>query len=333
MFYPATLHAPGLEPEAWLAAIIESSNDAILSRTLDGLITSWNGAAQRMFGFSAQEVIGQPMTVFIPDDRLWEEDEILDKIRRGIRIENFETTRRRRDGSWVDVSVTVSPVRDSAGVIQGASKILRDITAHKQAEARQNLLMHEMNHRTKNLFAVVAGLVSVSARSAASKEDLAVALKGRIMALARAHVLTLPHLGQQIVAPTSTTLTTLLQAILAPYPGQHSVELAGDDVPIGSNNLSSLALMLHEFATNTAKYGAFSSEAGRLTVRISSVKKFFHLEWIEVSEPAPTPRNTVKGFGAELERASLRSLDGTLERKWRTDGLVIVLTIPVQRMA
>lgn len=333
MFDEARPHEFSLEPEAWLAAIIENSDDVILSKTLDGVITSWNPAAERMFGYSAREAIGQSITIIIPQDRLHEEREILAKIRVGERVDHFRTTRQRRDGSLVDVSVTVSAVRDSAGMVQGASKIIRDITEHQLAEKRQTLLMLEMNHRIKNLFAVVAGLVKVSARSATSKADLATALTGRITALAHSHALTLPDPGQPIATTALTTLSGLLHAILAPYPGQYTIELDGAEVFVSSKYLSSLALMLHEWATNAAKYGALSAQDGRLTLRISSDGTLFRLVWIETSGPPPTLANTIEGFGAELERASLRGLDGTVEREWRPEGLVIMLAVPIRKTA
>jgi len=332
MDYPAAPHREGLTAGAWLAAIIESSDDAIVSKTLDGTITSWNSAAERMFGFSALEAIGQSITIIIPEDRLPEESKILASIRAGRRIEHFETVRRRQDGSLFAVSVTVSPVRDEAGVIQGASKILRDITDRREAEERQSLLLREMNHRAKNLFAVIAGLVTVTSRSAGSKEELVTTLTGRISALARAHALTLPDPDSTVAAQTSTTLTSLLHAILEPYPGQCTIELDGEDAPIGGSALSSLALMLHEFAINSAKYGALSSENGCLTVQVSSVGRILRLIWTESLGPASPPEH-VEGFGAKLEQASLRSLNGTLERQWKSEGLVIVLTIPIARMA
>src|SRR5690349_17711464 len=108
-----------------LAAIVESSDDAIISKTLDGVVTSWNGAAQRMFGHTAAEMIGRSITVIIPDERLDEEILILGKIRSGERVEHFETVRRTKSGGLLDISVTVSPVRDEAGEIMGASKIAR----------------------------------------------------------------------------------------------------------------------------------------------------------------------------------------------------------------
>ena len=116
-----------------LASIVESSDDVIVSKNLDGIITSWNKAAERIFGYSAAEAIGQPITLVIPEDRQSEEREILTRIRRGERLDHFETVRRRRDGSSIVVSLTVSPVKDAHGNIIGASKIAKDITEHKRA--------------------------------------------------------------------------------------------------------------------------------------------------------------------------------------------------------
>src|SRR5262245_16847692 len=119
------------EPEAVsrarLAAIVESSDDVIVSKTLDGIITSWNPAAERTFGWTAAEAVGQHITLIIPVDRWAEEDEVLARIRRGERVDHFETVRRSRDGVLIDVSITVSPVKDATGRIVGASKVARDI--------------------------------------------------------------------------------------------------------------------------------------------------------------------------------------------------------------
>jgi PAS domain S-box-containing protein len=117
-----------------LAAIVDSSDDAIVSKNLDGIITSWNKSAERIFGYSATEAIGQHITLIIPPDRHAEEDHILACLRRGERIDHFQTVRRRKDGTLIDVSVTISPVYDSSGRVIGASKVARDITAQKRAE-------------------------------------------------------------------------------------------------------------------------------------------------------------------------------------------------------
>jgi PAS domain S-box-containing protein len=118
-----------------LSAIVESSDDAIASKDLNGTIVSWNRGAERLFGYTAAEIIGQPVTILIPEDRLNEEPGILARIRAGERIEHYETVRRRKDGSLIDISLTVSPVRDDDGRIVGASKIARDVGARKRTEA------------------------------------------------------------------------------------------------------------------------------------------------------------------------------------------------------
>ena len=123
------------ETNARLAAIVESSNDAIIGKTLDGLVTSWNKGAERIFGYSLEEMIGKPGSVLIPADRHNEEKEIIERLKRDKRIEHHETVRRRKDGKEIDVSLTISPIRDIEGRIIGASKIARDITERKRVEA------------------------------------------------------------------------------------------------------------------------------------------------------------------------------------------------------
>jgi two-component system sensor kinase len=118
-----------------LVAIVESSDDAIVGKTLEGIVTSWNKSAERLFGYRAEEIIGQPVARLIPEDRLEEETQILARLRRGERVDHFETVRRRKDGTVVDVSVSISPTLDETGRVVGASKIARDITERKKAEA------------------------------------------------------------------------------------------------------------------------------------------------------------------------------------------------------
>ena len=120
--------------QALLSAIVESSDDAIISKNLDGIITSWNKSAERLFGYTADEAIGNPVLMLIPQDRKSEEPAILDRLRRGERVDHFETVRVRKDGTLLDLSLTISPIRDSTGRVVGASKIARDITEQKRTE-------------------------------------------------------------------------------------------------------------------------------------------------------------------------------------------------------
>lgn len=320
--------------DSWLAAIIESSGDAIVSKTLDGIITSWNRGAEYLFGFVAKEAIGKPITIVIPDDRLHEETMILERIRRGEPVEHYETVRRRKDGSTVDISLTVSPVRDSSGSVVGASKIARDISELKRERERQMLLLREMNHRIKNLFAVANALITMSQRSAASTKDLADDLRGRLISLARVHDLTLPKLSEDITNRATTTLFSLLDAVLSVHQeeGRQRIQIRGSDLAIEGSALTSLALLMHEFATNAMKYGALSIPEGQIRIELK-VDDQLELIWTETGGPAVVAPGENKGFGSQLERVTVEaSLNGSITREWRPEGLRIHLRIPREKL-
>ena len=139
------------QASARLAAIVTSSDDAIVSKDLNGIITSWNEGAERLFGYTDEEVVGRPVTILIPPDRLSEEPHILDRLRHGERVDHFETVRMRKDGSFLDISLTISPVKDSAGRVVGASKIARDITDRKRTEAALRDAHAQLASRALNL--------------------------------------------------------------------------------------------------------------------------------------------------------------------------------------
>ena len=126
---------------ARLAAIVDSSDDAIISKTLDGVVTSWNRGAERIFGWTAAEAVGRHITLIIPEDRRAEETEVLARLRRGEAIDHFDTVRIAKDGRLLEISLTVSPIRDSTGRVVGASKIARDVTEHRRHEAERNRLL------------------------------------------------------------------------------------------------------------------------------------------------------------------------------------------------
>jgi PAS domain S-box-containing protein len=133
------------EAQARLVAIVESSHDAIVSQTIDGLISTWNRRAEQIFGYSVSEAVGQPITkLLIPDDRWQEEDAVQHRIRRGEIIDRFETVRRTKRGRMIDISLTVSPIRNEAGIVVGAAKIIRDITDHKRAERERTKLVESL---------------------------------------------------------------------------------------------------------------------------------------------------------------------------------------------
>ena len=139
MLYVA-LHAPPIgspeEAQALLAAIITSSDDAIVSKDLHGIVRSWNQSAERIFGYTAEEIVGKSITILFPPDRLDEEPKILERLKRGERVDHFETIRVRKDGTHIAISVTISPIHDRDGKVIGASKVARDITHNAEIESR-----------------------------------------------------------------------------------------------------------------------------------------------------------------------------------------------------
>jgi PAS domain S-box-containing protein len=140
---------------AWLAAIVESADEAIASKTLDGVVTSWNPAAEKLFGYAADEIIGRHISILAAPGRENEMPQILERLRRGEKVERYETVRRRKDGSLVSISLTVSPIRDEAGQIIGASKIARDVTASKRMEEA----LRASEERFRNLANAVPDIV------------------------------------------------------------------------------------------------------------------------------------------------------------------------------
>ncbi|WP_395014721.1 PAS domain S-box protein [Dongia sp.] len=315
-----------------LAAIVETSDDAILTKDLDGIITSWNQGATDLFGYSAEEAIGKPVTMLIPADLQNEEPSILERIRAGERIEHYETVRQRKDGTLVDLSLSVSPLKDSAGTVVGASKIARDITERNRGQEQERLLIREMNHRIKNLFALASSIISLSARDADSPQALKTRATERLAALARVHSLTLSRHGQDeatVAAPT--TLHALIRAILAPYEmgaeGGRRIRLTGDDLQLSASATTSFALLMHEFATNAAKYGALSDERGTIAIDITQNGDRLIVTWVERGGPPVSPPTSSEGFGGYLAKATVRTLDGQIAHSWDAAGVTVRLDV------
>lgn len=325
---------------ALLSAIVESSHDAIISKDLNGVIASWNAGAESLFGYTAEEMIGQPMLLIIPPDRQDEEPAILDRIRHGERVDHFETVRRRKDGSLVEISLTISPVRDRDGTIVGASKIARDISERRNAEQQQRLIVREMSHRIKNLFAIAGSIVSMSARSAETPAELAQAVRQRLAALTRAHELTRPGLIDDI-EPVSgeQSLRTLIEAIMLPYregEGETGLRLvlAGPELSVTGSAIASLALVFNEFATNAAKYGALSVADGRVEVRWVVADGMLVVDWREIGGPPIAERPQRQGFGSTLaNRVVIGQFAGSLDYAWNLDGVVIHLEMQIDRLS
>jgi len=308
-----------------LAAIVESSDDAIISKDLNGIITSWNTGAQSIFGYGAYEVIGKPVTILMPPDRVNEEPDILARVRAGQRIEHYETVRRRKDGTLLDISLTVSPVRNAQGKIVGASKIARDVSERKRMEKQRELLMAELSHRVKNTLATVLSIekLSFSGQQASSASR---AFRARIEALAHAH-------GRLAESNwLSVPLQHLVEDELAPYRNNETPNaiLSGPTVNLSAHCALSLGLGIHELATNAAKHGALSSPEGRVHVTWRTKDDALELEWREQGGPTLSPPSRT-GFGRLLlEQALTHELAARVTMNFRPEGLRCTIYVPRQ---
>ena len=307
----------------WLASIIASSDDAIISKNLDGVITSWNEGAERMYGYTAEEAIGQPITILIPEDRQEEEREISARINCGEHIDHFETVRRCKHGRLVTVSLTVSPIKDAEGKIVGASKIARDITERKQKDEHIATLAREAEHRTKNVLATVQATVNLSHSD--TPDGLKQAIEGRIQALANVH-------GLLVRARwAGAELSSIVAQELAPYRGRDETRarIDGPNVLLVPNTAQAIAVTLHELSTNAAKYGSLSVRRGRVEVTWSrAADGQLILRWTE-SGGHPAKKPTREGFGTHvIERMIRGQLKGEMHLDWRAEGLACEIVLP-----
>jgi PAS domain S-box-containing protein len=305
-----------------LAAIVESSDDAIVGKDLDGTITSWNAAAERIFGYTAEEIIGKSITILIPPDYKKEEEAIIERIRRGQRVEHFETVRQRKHGSLIDVSMTISPVKNSYGKIIGASKIARDITDRKRSEAQIVNLAHEAEHRTKNILATVQAAVRLSHSN--TPDDLKRLIEGRINALAKVHTLFVDSRW------TGAQLHSLVTQELLPYRNgrEERVRINGPTEMLEPNTAQAIAISLHELATNAAKYGSLSAADGDVEIAWSrTASGQLSLRWTESGGPTIAPP-THRGCGTRIiENIIGGQLGGKVRFDWRAAGLTCEIAL------
>ena len=313
------------ELRQYLAAIVESSHDAILSKDLDGTITSWNRGAERLFGYTAEEVVGKPVTLLFPADRVAEEAVILGRLRRGEQIDHYETVRRRRDGSLVDISLTVSPIRNSSGRVVGASKIARDITDTRRAVEQQNLLLGEMQHRVRNLATVIDGLARMSQPDDEPLvEEFVSAFLGRVRALLSTGELVVTSSTRQV------DMRQMLEKVLQPFIDTSKpspVTLDGPRLLLSENTSGALALAAHELATNALKYGALKSQAGKVSISWSvqpdAAGDRVRLEWRETGGVLPVGKPERRGFGTRVIRAAVsREREGKTDIAYEPTGLL-----------
>lgn len=306
-----------------LAEIVESTDDAIISTDLSAVISTWNKGAQRLYGYMAEEIIGSPVRVLIPPDRYEEELEILARIRRGKRVEARDTVRRRKDGSLVDVLLSVSLLKNAEGDVIGGCSIVRDITERKRLERDVQLLSREVDHRARNLLALVQATVSLS--NADTPQDLKAVIGGRIQALSKAHDLLAEARGK------GADLASLVRQELAPYCSEKALrtDVNGAEVNLTPSQAQPFALLFHELTTNAVKYGALSVPSGRVRVRWTNADDgHLLLRWVEQDGPAIKPPDR-RGFGMRvIEEGVRRQLGGDVHFDWKPCGLTCSVELP-----
>jgi PAS domain S-box-containing protein len=213
-----------------------------------------------------------------------------------------------------------------------------DIGRAKKSEELQQLLLREMDHRVKNLFAVVSGITALSARSARTPQEMSRSLRGRLEALCRANDLVRPGImGSEPLLGDQTTMTALVKTVLLPYADENDggdrIIASGPDVPIGAKAVTSMALVLHESATNAAKYGALSGPDGSIRIEWGVQCDELWLQWEETGGPEIVTAPQARGFGSTLaERSIAGQLGGTIAFEWRPVGVKLNITIPMERL-
>jgi PAS domain S-box-containing protein len=320
--------APGQDglAQARLAAIVDSSFDAIISKNLDSIITSWNAAAERLFGYTAEEAIGQSILMLIPEHLHGEESDIISRVRRGERVPTMETMRLRKGGIPVTVSITVSPIRDETGTIVGASKIARDISAAKESDMRIRMLMREVNHRVKNQFAIILALIRESVNRSPDPQQLSHRIQDRIMALSRSQDLLVDSQW------AGADLADLFATHVRPFAGRDAVPMDGPAIWLRPNAVQHLGMAAHELAANAATAGALAEQRGSVSIAWYVVGEDLVLQWQETiahraQMKAPQPH---RGFGTlVLTRIAPQSLGGTASLDILPDGMKWSLRAPL----
>lgn len=301
------------DADARLAAIVDSSFDAIISKDLHSVITTWNAAAERLFGYTAAEAIDQSILMLIPERLRGEEDDIIGRIKSGHSVPPFETVRRRKDGKEIFVSLTISPIRNRSGQIVGASKIARDITEAKVAERRIRFLLREVNHRVKNQFAVILSMIRETGKHTSEPKEFEQRIRERVTALASSHDLLVTSEWK------GGDLCELVKQQLAPFGHAEQTSISGPELMLRPVGVQALGMAFHELGTNSAKYGAFAHHG---TVAISwnlsereSEEPAFEMIWEEKATAiagSPPGGEKVRGFGSVvLLRVAPQSLGGS----------------------
>jgi PAS domain S-box-containing protein len=347
-----------LDSSKQLAAIVESSDDAIISKNLDGVISSWNRSAERLFGYSAEEAIGQNITLIVPCDRRQEEVEILEKLRRGERVDHFETVRLRKDGTRLDVSLTISPVNDATGRVVGASKVARDIAermraeqSHKEAELAARLLQVQDDERRRiarelhdgvgqliaaismNISQVIREKDKLSPAVARSAEEISSLTERASTEIRTVSYLLHPPMLDEI--GLQTALQWYVEGFAERSKIKVAMELASDLPRLPEDYELALFRIAQECLTNIHRHsGSFTA-----FVRLSQVGAKIELEIKDqgkgINEEMLSKLNSGASLGVGFRgmRERVRLIGGKLTVRSNGDGASVVIALPLKDQA
>lgn len=313
---------------ARLATLVQSSSDAIISLSLNGVIETWNPAAEHLFGYEASEIIGQTIDTLAPPRTLAAEKELLDRARDGD-ASRLETQLLHKNGTPIDVTISAAPIRSRGGIIIAVSHLIEDIRERKEWDRSIALLNRELQHRNKNLLAVVQSIADQTMRNTAGPGEFRVAFQGRLQALAASNDL----LNQTNWA--GADLATFIDKQLKPHIHKSEIQLkkSGPSMRLPPSLTIPLGLALHELGTNALKYGALAAPGGKVEISWCVLAAEddgltrLDLTWQERGGPLVTPP-TRQGFGSTLIN---RGIPGAvIERQFNQEGVRcrIVVELP-----
>ncbi len=311
---------------AELASIVASSIDAIVSVDLEGVATSWNAGAERLFGIAASEMIGKTLDTAFPEMPIAEREAYRARLTDG-NAHEFETRQKLKTGQSVDLWITSAPMREPSGRVIGSSFIMRDATPHKQREDHVRFLMRELTHRSKNLLAVIQAMARQSLTSGVTQEEFVRRFSNRLAALAGSHDLL------SSVEYKGASLLELIRSQLNHYDELFGTRilLEGGDVLLKPEAAQNIGIALHELSTNAAKYGGLSNEGGQVTITwgftdVSPPR--FAMTWRETGGP-PVAVPTRKGFGTiVMDRIAGTALGGRSSVGFEPSGVVWSIDVP-----
>lgn len=313
-----------------LAALIATSPDGIISFDLEGKIQSWNSGAEALYGYTAEEIVGQSMEVLYPDDWPIRIGEYRDKIISG-ELTHFDVVRKAKDGSLKHVSVSAAPVRDEDGGVVSISNFHRDISDRIEAENQLRLMTAELNHRVKNIISVIYAILQLTARGAREFAEFKEKFDSRLQSLLKSHELLVS--GNWSAVPLDKLAKSHLQ-LFSEADANH-VRLSGPEVHLAPRAIEGFAMCLHELATNAVKYGALGSAGGGIAVdwkvKDGPAGKRLVVRWKErVKDKVKPP--TRKGYGHIVLTRNIRAtLNARARLSFGSKGITWAVSLPADQ--